>query len=142
MAIIIRGRNKFEVYLIMFWTVGLPILLLAIGDKITDYISESLLIFIGIVIYISVFFLHFKIMGVYNKSNFNKKFNVAANQKEYNYIKQHLLAIPDSPDIEKLSMELRKAFYIYLAYSRDKKKKDEAFISDSIKLLKENNLIK
>lgn len=141
MAIIIRGRNKFEVYLIMFWTVGLPILLFSLGDKITEYISESLLIFLGILIYISVFFLHFIIMGWYNKLNFNNKFNVSLNQKEFNYIHKHLIAIPNSPDIEQLSKELRKALYIYYAYNKDKKKTNENFISNSIKLLKDNHLI-
>lgn len=141
MAIIIRGRNKFEVYLIMFWTVGLPILLFCLGDKITEYISESLLIFLVILIYISVFFLHFIIMGWYNKLNFNNKFNVSLNQKEFNYIHKHLIAIPNSPDIEQLSKELRKALYIYLAYNKDKKKTNENFISNSIKLLKDNHLI-
>ena len=44
-------------------------------------------------------------------------------------------------DIEQLSKELRKALYIYLAYNKDKKKTNENFISNSIKLLKDNYLI-
>ena len=50
--------------------------------------------------------------------------------------------MPNSTDIDNLSMELRKALFIYLAYSKDKKKPNETFILDSIKLLQDNNLIK
>lgn len=142
MAIIIRGRNKFEVYLIMFWTIGWPIILIWLGNKLTEYISEPILIFIGIVLYILAFLLHFLIMGLYSTSTFNTKFNVQINTQEYKYIKKHLFAVPYDSDIEKLSKETRKALYIYLAYSKDKKKTAKPFIEDSIKILKEQNLIK
>jgi len=140
-AIIIRGRNKFEIYLIMFWTIGLPLILVWLGDKLTEYISESVLITLGIILYILVFFLHFLIMGIYYNSQFNTRFNVKMNLKEYKYIKKHLFSVPYESDIEQLPKELRKALYIYLAYSKDKKKISANFIDDSIKLLKENKLI-
>ena len=141
MAIIIRGRNKFEVYLIMFWTIGWPLILIWLGDKLSEYISESVLIAFGIVLYILAFFLHFIIMDIYFKSQFNTRFNVKMNLKEYKYLKKHLFSVPYDTHIEQLSKEIRKALYIYLAYSKDKKKVSSNFIEDSIKLLKKNNLI-
>lgn len=142
MAIVIRGRNQFEVYLIMFWTIGWPVLIFSLGDKLTEYIPETVLIVLGVLIYISAFFIHFVIMRWYYKLKFNKKFNVTMNQKEYNYISKHLLLVPNSKDIDNLSMELRKALFIYLAYSKDKKKRNETFVVDSIKILQDNNLLK
>lgn len=141
MAIKIRGRNKFEVYLIMFWTVGWPSILIWLGDKLSEYIPESVLITFGIILYLSAFFLHFLIMGIFFKSQFNTRFNVNLNLKEYKYIKKHLFSVPYDSDIEHLSKDLRKALYIYLAYSRGRKKISADFIEDSINLLKENNLI-
>ena len=80
-------------------------------------------------------------MGIFFKSQFNTRFNVNLNLKEYKYIKKHLFSVPYDSDIEHLSKDLRKALYIYLAYSRDRKKISADFIEDSINLLKENNLI-
>ena len=63
MAIKIRGRNKFEVYLIMFWTVGWPSILIWLGDKLSEYIPESVLITFGIILYLSAFFFAFSNYG-------------------------------------------------------------------------------
>lgn len=141
MAIKLRGRNRLELLLLFFWSVGWPFILIWAGSQLDYYLSETLITVLIIVFYISAFPIHFFLMDLYFTYKFNKNHNVHCSLKEYRYIKKHLFMIPSDEAMNNYSSDVKKAIYIYMAFQKDIKKKTSINIQNVIKILRENNLM-